>query len=161
MQTSLEILTAVIGVAVVYIAWNQHVTNKTRLKHELFERRFEIYEATRSFIHRMETAVKEMKEEDIIRMEEELKKYQSEILPTVFLLRRKCSDYLQRLHDEGVGLLSLSLKIRDLAERLDKIEKPEAAKELMEHKEVRNKIVIGLSGQLSELNQIFEKDLSL
>lgn len=35
----------VIGVAVACIAWQQHQTNKNRLKMELFDRRYKIYEA--------------------------------------------------------------------------------------------------------------------
>ena len=35
----------VIGAAVVYIAWQQHQTNKNRLKMELFDRRYKVYDA--------------------------------------------------------------------------------------------------------------------
>ncbi len=45
----MEILTVttplVIGAGVIYIAWQQHKTNKDRLKMELFNQRFKVYEA--------------------------------------------------------------------------------------------------------------------
>ncbi len=48
-KTIIEVLSSltpiVIGGAVVYIAWQQHQTNKNRLKMELFDRRYTVYYA--------------------------------------------------------------------------------------------------------------------
>ena len=44
------LLTACIGAGVWYLGYLQHKTNALRLKHELFERRFQVYEAFRSFL---------------------------------------------------------------------------------------------------------------
>lgn len=43
LQNSEALLTPLIAVIAVYIAWQQAATNKARLKHELFEKRFDIY----------------------------------------------------------------------------------------------------------------------
>ncbi len=49
LKTIIEVLSSLtpifIGLAVVYIAWQQHKTNKHRLKMELFDRRYKVYDA--------------------------------------------------------------------------------------------------------------------
>ncbi len=44
------LLTAIIAAAAAWLAYLQHKTNALRLKHELFERRFQVYEAFRTFL---------------------------------------------------------------------------------------------------------------
>lgn len=44
------LLTAIIAGAAAWLAYLQHKTNALRLKHELFERRFQVYDAFRSFL---------------------------------------------------------------------------------------------------------------
>jgi len=44
------LLTACIGAGVWYLGYLQHKTNALRLNHELFERRFQMYDAFRSFL---------------------------------------------------------------------------------------------------------------
>lgn len=44
------LLTFVIAAVAAYLTYLQHETNALRLKHELFERRFKVYDSFRSFI---------------------------------------------------------------------------------------------------------------
>lgn len=44
------LLTAIIAAVAVWLSYLQHKTNALRLKHELFERRFQVYTAFRSFL---------------------------------------------------------------------------------------------------------------
>jgi len=165
-QLYLSILTALIAVAVAYIAWNQHVTNRTRLKNELFNRGFNIYEAAISFIRKMQEA---STSGDIDMIDEALNWFRSEKLPAVFLLRQECSSYLDTLHDKGVELYRLSLDIRRLEKSLDRMEEHSNVtekgkgieRELGERKTARNELSIWFSKQLLELNEIFGEDLDL
>ncbi len=44
------LLTPTIGLIVAHIAWQQHKTNQNRLKIELFDRRFKVYEGISEFL---------------------------------------------------------------------------------------------------------------
>ncbi len=44
------LLTPMIAVAIAYVAWQQHKTNKRRLRFELYEKRFAIYVAVVDFL---------------------------------------------------------------------------------------------------------------
>lgn len=44
------LLTAIITGAAAWLTYLQHKTNALRLKHELFERRFQVYDAFRRFL---------------------------------------------------------------------------------------------------------------
>jgi hypothetical protein len=44
------LLTSIIAGAAAWLTYLQHRTNALRLKHELFERRYKIYDSFRSFI---------------------------------------------------------------------------------------------------------------
>ena len=48
--TATAVITAAIAVLVAAITWGQWITNRARLKHELFDRRYEIYEYIAAFI---------------------------------------------------------------------------------------------------------------
>ena len=46
----MELLATVTAIGVLYVAWQQWQTNKDRLRLELFDKRFAIYDATRTFL---------------------------------------------------------------------------------------------------------------
>jgi hypothetical protein len=48
--TATAVTTAVVAVLVAIITWGQWVTNRARLRHELFERRYAVYEQITGFI---------------------------------------------------------------------------------------------------------------
>ena len=52
-QTGTALTTGAVAVLVAVITWRQWVTNRARLKHELFDRRFTIYEKITSFLGEM------------------------------------------------------------------------------------------------------------
>lgn len=49
-QISAALLTPTVAILGIYIAWRQWKTAQDRLKHDLFEKRFSVYESTRKFI---------------------------------------------------------------------------------------------------------------
>ena len=49
-HTATAITTAAVAILVAIITWRQWVTNRARLKHELFERRYAIYEKIAAFL---------------------------------------------------------------------------------------------------------------
>lgn len=48
--TATAITTAAVAILVAIITWRQWVTNRARLKHELFDRRYEVYEKVAAFL---------------------------------------------------------------------------------------------------------------
>ncbi|MBL8529798.1 MAG: hypothetical protein JNL68_19120 [Burkholderiales bacterium] len=49
-QTATAVTTAAVAVLVAVITWRQWVTNRARLKHELFDRRYAIFEKITGFL---------------------------------------------------------------------------------------------------------------
>ncbi len=48
--TATTIITTLVAVLVALITWSQWATNRARLRHELFDRRYEVYEQIAAFI---------------------------------------------------------------------------------------------------------------
>ena len=48
--TATAIITATVAILVAIITWQEWMTNRARLRHELFERRYAVYEQIRGFI---------------------------------------------------------------------------------------------------------------
>jgi hypothetical protein len=90
--TIMEILKAItpliIGAGVIYIARQQHKTNKDRLKMELFDRRYKIYEA-----------LAELLTTDTITTDD-LRKYRINVVaPAQFVFKRDVQDALAEVDD--------------------------------------------------------------
>ena len=49
-EISKGLLTPAIGLVAIYIAWQQWNTNRNKLKLDLFEKRFSVFQSTRTFL---------------------------------------------------------------------------------------------------------------
>lgn len=107
-------ITTVIAFIAVYIAYQQWNTNRQRLKLDLFDKRFSIYQSAQTFLS------------DVIREgsveQEGLEKYRLGILNSIFLLDKKTSDYLWELYSTA-SKAELHKKKRELDQENVEIEK--------------------------------------
>jgi len=87
-----ELLTALIAVVAVYIAWQQWQTNDLRLRHELFERRYKQYEATRACLGTVMAQVKVTREAEI--------RWLEAIQGARFILDEEVADYFDTLREK-------------------------------------------------------------
>ncbi|MEX1107435.1 MAG: hypothetical protein WEC00_00860 [Dongiaceae bacterium] len=93
------LLTPVIGVIAIYVAWQQWKLNKRRLKLDLFDKRCEVYKA-----------VKELHSNIIVHgyaSEEIIGKFQLTTIDCVFLLDQRLDVSMQSLTKKALELLSM------------------------------------------------------
>jgi uncharacterized ubiquitin-like protein YukD len=91
---------AIIGAAVAYVAYQQWKTNERRLKSELYDRRFAVYETL------MDTIGEVMQKEDI--SVEQLEKFNIQRRKSHFLFSKKVSDFLEEIYDKLVDLQTMN-----------------------------------------------------
>ncbi len=86
----------VIAIIGVYIAYQQRSINKNRLKHELFDRKYLIFEATKNFIFAI---IKDptVKNEDTY-------KFLTETKGALFIFEENIFDYLNLIHEKAIQL---------------------------------------------------------
>jgi len=94
------LLTPVVAFVGIYFAWQQLAIARAKLQHELFDRRYKIFEATRSFLTNILT------EGDVHR--EAQWKYRAEIADAEFLLNEDVCLYLEDIWKHAVNLEALS-----------------------------------------------------
>jgi len=134
------LLTPLIALFVAYIAWQQHRTNKQKLKLDLFDRRFEVYEATKKYLAKIGA------KDDVTR--DDLVNFNIETNKSYFLFGNDIQEYLNELHSKGVILHSLNKKLRT-----DKLSQDE--REEVIEKEGKN--FEWLTDQLTKSKDIFGK----
>ena len=129
-----------IALFVAYIAWQQHRTNKQKLKLDLFDRRFEVYEATKKYLAKIGA------KDDVTR--DDLVNFNIETNKSYFLFGNDIQEYLNELHSKGVILHSLNKKLRT-----DKLSQDE--REEVIEKEGKN--FEWLTDQLTKSKDVFGK----
>ena len=97
------LLTPLIALIAAMIALQQWITNKrqqetnvSRLKHELYDKRFAIYDAARTFLRRVITS------DEVTN--KHLDEYWAGINPARFLLDDELTDYLEKIQNKAVDL---------------------------------------------------------
>ncbi|MBI3596381.1 MAG: hypothetical protein HY203_04425 [Nitrospirae bacterium] len=100
------LLTPLIAVLVAYVAWQQWRTNQLRLKHELFDRRFALYEKMTSFIAEILTQgkVPANAETRLLR----------ETKTAIFLFDKEIQDFVQELYRKAADLHALEAMLEKL-----------------------------------------------
>ncbi|MFK7848529.1 MAG: hypothetical protein AB8G77_24795, partial [Rhodothermales bacterium] len=86
-------MTPLIAGIAIYVAWQQWRTNRQKLKLDLFDKRFAIFQSTRTFLSTV------LRDGRVNR--EDLEKFRMGILDSVFLLDQGTSDYLWGLRSIG------------------------------------------------------------
>ena len=101
------LLTPVIGFITVYIASQQHRTNKLKLQFDLYERRLKIYQALLEFISFVvsfpEMNAEEVRKLDMVRAE------------SFFLFGEDIPPYLSSIRDKAAEINSINSQIKELA----------------------------------------------
>ncbi len=92
-EISKALLTPLLGVIVIYIAWQQWQTNRNKLKLELFDKRFIVFNATRQVLS---VVLRDGTTNDI-----SLEEFRVSILDASFLFDGKMHDYLFNLYKIG------------------------------------------------------------
>ena len=132
------LLTPVIAIIVAYIAYQQWKTNKQRLRAELYDRKFTVYEILTDTIGEV------MRNGDI--SDEQLEKFNVQRRKSHFLLGKKVPEFLEEIYGKLVNLQTMNRASPD--------EKARNAKE-------RGDIKKWLYDQISIAREKFKEDLSV
>lgn len=141
------LLTPLIALLAAYIAWQQWKTNERKLKLDLYDRRFRIYEATRQLILSI------IRNADV--ESEEIQKFQLTVAEARFLFGSDITGYLEEIQSRAIQFRSCNGQYRDLYQP-----KPEG----YDHHEVVAKIhteLVWLAGQLEPTAQKFGEYLKI
>ena len=88
--------TPIISIISFYISFQQYITNKKKLRLDLYEKRFAVYEAVVSFLsHVMAQGTAKMAE---------INKFTEIINKSYFLFDSKMTDYLYKIQNKGLDL---------------------------------------------------------
>lgn len=138
-----SLMTPLIAGIAIYVAWQQWRTNRQKLKLDLFDKRFAIFQSTRTFLSTV------LRDGRVNR--EDLEKFRMGILDSVFLLDQGTSDYLW-------GLRSIGSKAIMYNTQLEGVPVGEKRNELVdnEHREVEK-----LMDALGDLQEKFKPFLKL
>ena len=99
------LLTPVIGVIAVYIAYQQHKTNKDKLRLELYGKRLKVYQALSEFIGRT------VRQGDVD--DESLYKFLRETAEANFLFGAEMGTYLHEIYLKAIDLQYLEKAIKN------------------------------------------------
>ena len=142
--TATTIITTLVAVLVALITWSQWATNRARLRHELFDRRYEVYEQIAAFIAEILTSGRVPQGE-----------------PEGFRHRTKTAYFLFACdNDIKVLITEISKKAADLQEgeaTLESLSEEERQKNLEAQRAVKD----WLKQTLDSLETRFEKYLKL
>ncbi len=131
-DVSTALLTPVVTVLGSIIAIQQWKINKKRLKHEIFDRKFFMFEATTKFIN---AVLKEVKVEDVDRHT-----FLSETKGALFIFKPEIVSYLDTVHKKALEL-TLYQRKKDMKKE--------------------NEIAQWFGSQLTEIDEIFKQHISI
>lgn len=137
------LLTPAIGILAIVIAFQQWRTNRNKLKLELFDKRFAVFQATRSFLSSV------LRDGRVTH--EALETYRLGIIDSVFLLDSATSEFLWGLYKTGLAAIryNSSLEGVPVGEKRSQLVSQETA-------EVKK-----LTDEIGNLQNRFEKFLKL
>lgn len=133
----------VIAIIAAYIAWQQWKVNERRLKHELFDRNFLVYEAILEFIGSIVRSG-EAKDENLYNFNKKTK-------AAKFLLGEDISEFINKIYNKAIDLQTLDAELEGLPVG------DERSRIVRERGEIKKWIY----HQFGELDEKFEKILGL
>ena len=136
------LLTPLIAVLAAYIAWQQWRTNQLRLKHELFDRRYALYEKIASFMAEIlkQGRVPENAETRFLR----------ETKTAIFLFDKEIEELTQEIHRKAVDL-------QELEAALENLQGEERSRNVEKQRETKN----WFASQLMDCTKRFSRFLSI
>ena len=136
------LLTPIIGLIVVYVAYQQHLTNRNRLRLDLYDRRFKLYNEIQSFLASIAQRG-DVSDHDLMDCLRNTKE-------AIFLFKEDISKYIDELYTQACDLQYLEKvtnnKVRG-ADREESVKK-------------RAKVFGWLTNQSKECTEKFKKYLS-
>ena len=105
-MSGVEILSALIAAIAIYIAYQQWSTNKLRLKHELYDRRFKVYKAVQIHLSHVLTHAKIGGEETAA--------LANAMQDARFLMNEKMHNYIHEIYIKSIKMRSKQEQYKDL-----------------------------------------------
>lgn len=136
------IATLIVGLSVAYVAWQQWNLSKAKLRLDLFDRRYKIYEATKTFLLQISSAT--------TFSHLELVTFYAGTADAQFLFDSDVVDYLALIRKRAVGMTTH----KKVYERL-----PEG-EERSRHVEAEADDLVWLHEQLTAITKVFNPYLS-
>jgi len=99
-----SLLTPLIAIIAIYIAYRQYRNDNTRLKFELYEKRLEVYKKLQTFITQV---IREGTNIDI----GIIHKFHEETFVSSFLFNRNIQEYLEKIYKKSVYMWQLNKKL--------------------------------------------------
>lgn len=138
------LLTPIVAIFGVYIAWRQAGTARKKLKFDLFEKRFAVYDEARELIALI-TSNTELKEERLI-------EYRSAVGPAKWLFDDDIAEYLHRkLYADAFLLQMLLDRLDNMPINEDRIEVLRMADQLQEWFAEQQGVLDSMVGKYLEL----------
>ena len=137
-----QVLTAAIGLVVggaaAFVAWHQAQTNRIRLQHELFERRYAIFKAVHAYLSYImrEGGLPERQERG-----EKMGAFLDAMQRSRFLFKDEITSYLNQIYKRSIGTMIFD----------GKIAKPDK----------KSEDLLWLSEQIAEIFDVFAKHMKL
>src|SRR5260221_10454696 len=100
------LLTPLLAIVATYIAYQQWRTNRIKLQHDLYDRRFAIYAALTNFLAQTQLEVHTVNYNSIIPFGQKVKE-------SYFLFPKDISSYLEEILARGMTLCDQNQKLRD------------------------------------------------
>jgi len=141
------LLTPIIAIIAVYIAWQQWKTNQQKLNLERYDRRLRVYEEVRKILS---IIVRDAKANT-----DDLLKFRTSVSEADFLFGPEISEYIDEIYKHGLSLWRWNQEYRDYTQ-----EKPEN----YDHKKVvdeMHKELTWLTKQFEPAKQEFKKYLDI
>jgi len=99
-----SLLTPLIAIIAIYIAYSQYINDEKRLKFEQYEKRLNVYKSFQTFIDKVR---QEGSSIDIV----SIHKFHEEIVIAKYLFDTKCQKYLEEIFDKAIEMWDLNRKL--------------------------------------------------
>lgn len=122
-QVLSALLTPLIAVLAAYIAWQQWRTNHLRLRHELFDRRYALYERIAAFMAEIIARGKVPTNAET--------QFLRDTKVTIFLFDKETQQFTEQIYHKAVKLHALEMMLENLQgeDRVDNVEKQREIKD--------------------------------
>lgn len=140
------LLTPIIGIAVIYIAWQQHKTNRDKLRLDLYNKRFEVFSSLMILLghikHRRRVKLEQINEFTIATKEK------------VFLFDEDIETYLQTVKEKVIKLWGAGEAIEGLSEGSERNQYAEEIIKLCDWFLKQHKVAVDIFGRYMKFEKL-------